>query len=43
MSFKTKSKKKLVSDTRVTLHAKHELKVSYFAEKQETLETKKKI
>jgi len=42
MSFKTKSKKKLVSDTRVTLHAKHELKVSYFADKRERLENKKK-
>ena len=39
MSFKTKSKKKLVVDTRVTLQAKHELKVSYFNEKRETKNT----
>lgn len=39
MSFKTKSKKKLVADTRVTLHAKHELKVSYFNEKRDNLKT----
>ena len=37
MSFKTKSKKKLVADTRVTLQAKHELKVSYFTEKKDNL------
>ena len=42
MSFKTKSKKKLVADTRVTLQAKHELKVSYFSEKQEMLKTQKR-
>ena len=39
MSFKTKNKKKLVVDTRVTLQAKHELKVSYFNEKRETKNT----
>ena len=39
MSFKTKSKKKLVADTRVTLQAKHELKVSYFNEKRDNLQT----
>ena len=37
MSFKTKSKKKLVADTRVTLQAKHELKVSYFTEKRDNI------
>ena len=34
MSFKTKNRKKLVSDTRVTLHAKHEAKLQYFIEKE---------
>ena len=41
MSFKTKNRKKLVADTRVTLHAKHESKVNYFQEKKKDLETKK--
>ena len=42
MSFKTKSKKKLVADTRVTLQAKHELKVSYFTEKRDNINTQKR-
>jgi hypothetical protein len=42
MSFKTKSKKKLVADTRVTLQAKHELKVSYFTEKRDNMNTQKR-
>tara|TARA_B100001093_G_C26797325_1_gene1001745 strand:- start:376 stop:1596 length:1221 start_codon:yes stop_codon:yes gene_type:complete len=42
MSFKTKNRKKLVADTRVTLHAKHESKVNYFQDKKKDLETKKR-
>ena len=41
MSFKTKNRKKLVADTRVTLHAKHESKVNYFQEKKKNLEMRK--
>jgi hypothetical protein len=39
MSFKTKNKKKNVYDNRVTLQAKHNLKINYFNEKQNSLET----
>jgi len=39
MSFKTKNKKKNVYDNRVTLQAKHNIKINYFNEKQNLLET----
>ena len=42
MSFKTKNRKKLVADTRVTLHAKHESKVNYFHEKKKNIEMRKR-
>jgi len=40
MSFKTKNKKKLRCDTRVTLDAKHSEKVKYFNEKTDSLALK---
>jgi hypothetical protein len=39
MSFKTKNKKKNVYDNRVTLQAKHNLKINYFNEQNTLLET----
>ena len=42
MSFKTKNKKKVHSDNRVTLDAKHNQKIDYFNNLKQNLETLKK-
>ena len=42
MSFKVKNRKKVVTDTRTTIDAKHNTKVKYFKELKKSLPNKKK-
>jgi hypothetical protein len=42
MSFKIKNRKKVVTDTRTTIDAKHNTKIKYFKELKKSLPTKKK-